>query len=221
MKAVQTLSAGPYTLRLYPPDGTPEGIVYLPMHGSADDIAALLPGRRAAIAVIDGFSWNRDLSPWPAEAVFGSEPFGGQADRFLSEMTGMLIPTAEEALGVAPGWRGIAGYSLAGLFAVYAAYRTDAFTRIASVSGSMWYDGWLEYARQHPFASRVERAYFSVGVKEKKTRNPRMQPVEENTRAMHALYIERGADCRFVLNPGNHFVDADKRLQDALDFLCL
>lgn len=36
---------------------------------------------------------------------------------------------------------GIAGYSLAGLFALYALYKTDVFTRVASMSGSLWFPG--------------------------------------------------------------------------------
>ncbi len=210
------LQVGPYALTLYRPVGACEGAVYIPMNGDPSEIAALLPDCPSALIFISGFDWNRDLSPWPAKAVFGEENFGGQADAFLNELTGRIIPAAEQALDIRPEWRGIAGYSLAGLFAVYAAFRTDVFTRIASASGSMWYDGWMDFARSTPLSAPITRACFSVGAKEKKTRNPRMQPVEENTRAMCALLAGRGADSSFVLHPGNHFTDADKRLAEAI-----
>lgn len=210
------LPLGPYSLTLCRPDGECEGAVYIPLNGDPSEIAALLPGCRAALIFISGFDWNRDLSPWPAKAVFGEEDFAGQADAFLNELTGRIIPAAEQALDLRPEWRGVAGYSLAGLFAVYAAFRCSLFTRVASASGSVWYDGWMDFARNTPPAVPIARACFSVGAKEKKTRNPRMQPVEENTRAMCGLFAARGTDSRFVLHPGNHFTDADKRLAAAL-----
>lgn len=210
------LKIGQYELNMLLPDGPYEGAIYIPSHGNPEEIARLIPRLRAALIFIDGFDWNRDLSPWPAKAVFGDEDFGGQADAFLKTLADKLIPAAEQEMGAVPVWRGIAGYSLAGLFAVCAAYRSDLFVRIASVSGSVWFDGWMDYARSRPFKRNITHAYFSVGAKEKKTRNIRMQPVEENTRAMHALFEARGAESRFVLNPGNHFADAGKRLADAL-----
>ena len=213
------LDVGRYALTIFAPDESCEGTIYIPSHGNPEETARLIPDPNAALVFIEGFDWNKDLSPWPAKAVFGDEDFGGQADAFLDELTGKIIHAAEREMKMNPLWRGIAGYSLAGLFAVYAAYRSGLFSRVASVSGSVWFDGWMEYAERTPFGAAVERAYFSVGAKEKKTRNVRMQPVEENTRAMHELFQQRGAESRFVLNPGNHFVDAQKRLRDALEYL--
>ena len=210
---------GAYELTIYLPKGEADGVIYIPSHGNSEEIAALLPEFPAALVFIGGFDWNRDLSPWPAKAVFGDEDFGGQADAFLKALTESLVPAAEQEMPAKPLWRGVAGYSLAGLFAVYAAYKSSLFTHVASVSGSMWFDGWMDYARNTPLAAQVTRAFFSVGAKEKKTRNLRMQPVEENTRAMRDLFEARGVQSVFVLNPGNHFVDAQKRLADALTCL--
>lgn len=213
------LNIGQYAMTVFLPDRPAEGVIYIPSHGNPEEIVRLIPSLRAALVFIEGFDWNKDLSPWPAKAVFGDEDFGGQADAFLNVLTERIIPAAEEEMEINPLWRGIAGYSLAGLFAVYAAYRSGLFSRAASVSGSVWFDGWMEYARKNPFAADMKRAYFSVGAKEKKTRNVRMQPVEDNTRAMHELFEARGVESRFVLNPGNHFADAQKRLRDALEYL--
>ena len=215
------IRAGKYELSLFLPENPRGGAIYIPSHGNAEEIAALLPDLHAALVFIEGFDWNRDLSPWPAKAVFGNADFGGGADAFLEALTGEIIPAAEWEAGMNPLWRGIAGYSLAGLFALYAAYRCGIFSRVASVSGSVWYDGWMAYAQSHPFAAEMERAYFSVGAKEKKTRNIRMQPVEDNTLAMHALFESRGVQSRFELNPGNHFVDAQKRLAAAIGYLTM
>lgn len=213
------LQAGKYRLTIFLPDEHPDGIIYIPMHGDAGEAVKRLEDLRAAVVSVEGFDWNRDLSPWPAKAVFGNEDFGGEADAFLKDLTESILPAAERAMDIEPVWRGIAGYSLAGLFALYAVYKSSLFTRAASVSGSVWFDGWTDFAENRPFAAKVTHAYFSVGAKEKKTRNVRMQPVEENTRRMCELFRSRGAESIFVLNPGNHFVDADQRMADALDWL--
>ena len=43
----------------------------------------------------------------------------------------------------------IAGYSLAGLFALWAAWNSGYFRRVASVSGSLWYPGFTDYIRNN------------------------------------------------------------------------
>lgn len=53
---------------------------------------------------------------------------------------------AEKVIGGVPRWRGIAGYSLTGLFALYyAIYQTDLFSRVGSISGTLWFPGMKEY----------------------------------------------------------------------------
>ncbi len=215
MKTIQ-LDLFLHRLTLHVPEDGCECAVYLPMQGDARGICDLLPEGRAALVTIDGFDWNRDLSPWPAQAVFGTEDFGGQADAFLRILVDELMPAAEREMGCTPVRRMIAGYSLSGLFAMYAAYRTDLFSAAASVSGSMWYDGWMDFAQEHMPLSPLERAYFSVGAKEKRTRNPRMARVEDCTREMAALMASRGVESTFELNPGNHFVDVDERMAKGL-----
>ena len=202
------------------PAASRDGLIVIPTHSApSEPLLRALESIPAALLFVC-VDWNRDLSPWPAKAVFpGEDDFAGRADDLLAELTGCILPLAEQALPSPPQYRALAGYSLAGLFCVYAAFRTAAFTRIASVSGSMWYDGFLSFAGQTPLAAPVERAWFSVGAKEKRTRNPRMASVEDNTRAMERLFRSRGAGTRFTLHPGNHFADTEARMAEALAFL--
>ena len=101
----------------------------------------LLEAANTACVCISGEDWNRDLTPWPAEGVFKrGENFGGKADAYLALLTETIIPRTEEALALIPRFRALAGVSLAGLFSVYAAYRTDLFSRIPAFpvpSGTM------------------------------------------------------------------------------------
>ena len=176
-----------------------------------------LTERDFALASIIGVDWNAELSPWPAPAAFkGGGAFAGGADAYLEELTGALLPEVLGALAAPPTFAALGGYSLAGLFALYALYRTTAFDRAASASGSLWYPGFLDYAGRAPLARAPRGVYLSVGDREGRTRNPILRSVEENTRALADLYARRGIPVRFELNPGNHFDHPQRRLARAI-----
>ena len=101
------------------------------------------------LVAIGGLNWNRELSPWECDGtVRDAEPFGGQASGFLDELLNQIIPDVESSLPCPPVWRGIAGYSLAGLFSLWALWQTDAFDRAASASGSLWFPDFVDRAAQ-------------------------------------------------------------------------
>ena len=130
-----------------------------------------------------------------------------------------IIPEAEKDLATPPAWRGIAGYSLAGLFALYAIYRTDVFSRVGCMSGSLWFPGFKEYIFSHEPKKPPDCIYFSLGDKESKTRNPVLKTVQENTEEIQAFYQHKGIDTAFHLNPGNHFVQGSKRTVAGIHWL--
>ena len=71
------------------------------------------------LVAISDLDWNRDMAPWDSPAAFkNGEPFTGGADNYLRLLVEEIIPRAEKDLASPPAWRGIAGYSLAGLFAL-------------------------------------------------------------------------------------------------------
>ena len=90
-----------------------------------------------SIVVIGDANWNDDLTPWPAEGVFRkAKPFGGHAAGFLDKLTREIIPATEKNMALEGAVeRTILGVSLSGLFAVWSAFNTDAFTNIISISG--------------------------------------------------------------------------------------
>ena len=90
--------------------------------------------------------WNSSLSPWPADPVFGKEPFGGLSKDTLNDLIDSVIEI-RKALGKTTEIPVIlSGYSLAGLFALWTAYQTEIFTGVAAVSPSVWFPDWLEYS---------------------------------------------------------------------------
>ena len=187
----------------------------------AEQAAARLPEGAATIAAVEGVDWDRELTPWPAPPVARGRPdFGGEADALIAALFEAAIPEVEAALRPAARW--IAGYSLAGLFAAYAAIATGRFARAASVSGSMWYPGFADWARarlaQRP-PSGLERAYFSVGDRERFGRNPSFRSVEDGARRVAGDLARAGAQTKFETRPGGHFCDAAGRVARALEWL--
>ena len=149
--------------------------------------------------------WNRDLSPWPSERVFEKgDDFAGEADETLKELIETVQPYRKEYKTIT-----LAGYSLAGLFSLYACTKTDLFDQCLSASGSLWYPGWIEYLQDHPV--RCKKVYLSLGDKEKNTRNEKMASVEENTYLTKKI-LEGYTDVILEMNPGNHFQEPDKRI---------
>ena len=179
--------------------------------------AGCLPFTLVAISDLD---WNHDMAPWNSPAAFKKgEPFTGGADDYLRLLVEEIIPRAEKELPGPPTWRGIAGYSLAGLFSLYAIYRTDVFSRVGCMSASLWFPGFKEYIFSHEPKRWPDCIYFSLGDREAKTRNPVLKTVQENTEEIHDFYQGKGINTVFQLNPGNHFFQGIERTVAGLQWL--
>jgi predicted alpha/beta superfamily hydrolase len=218
---ISHLSFGRYTASLFSPDGAgPCPVVYTHLPAAdAEAVAALQGDTRFVLVAVDGVDWNADLSPWPAPKVFSQqEDFAGGADAYVKDLEGM-VPAVEARLGFTPTSRFIAGYSLAGLFAVYALYRISLFTRVASMSSALWYDGFLEFLKTHRPLASLEKAYFSLGDREKKTRNPRLAAVEDCTVAAENVFRSQGIPTVLEFHPGNHFADVTKRMAQGIRWI--
>src|SRR5574344_2230774 len=109
--------------------------------------------------------WNADFSPWKANAVLGKEAFAGKAQSTLDELISECILRIEAGYNVET--RYIAGYSLAGLFALWAFLGSKYFAGVASCSGSLWFPHWLGYIKETevPYGCNI---YLSLGDAEEK-----------------------------------------------------
>ena len=172
------------------------------------------------LVAISDLDWNHDMVPWDSPPAFkNAEPCTGGADDYLRLLIDEIIPTAEKEIDGVPRWRGVAGYSLAGLFSLYAIYRTDLFSRVGSMSGSLWFPGMKEYILSHEPKRRPDHIYFSLGDKESKTRNPILRNVRQNTEEIQASYQGKGIDTVFQLNPGYHYDHAAERTAAGIAWL--
>ena len=163
-----------------------------------------LPFALAAFAVKD---WDRDLSLWAAPPVFGKVPFGGMAEETLAFVLDRLLPGLRTRLG-ADTKLCLGGYSLAGLFALWAATRTDAFSGVAAASPSVWFPGWLDYVKENSVQAKA--VYLSLGDREERAKNPLMATVGDCIREQYAL-LQADHIVTLEWNPGNHFQDSEKR----------
>lgn len=215
------LPVASYTVSVFASDTSEKSIFYLPTSAAeAERAFSLLSEPKPILAAIDGLDWACDLSPWQAPRAFGDgTDFGGGEEQFLAVLTERIIPETEKSLGITPRCRGLVGYSLAGLFAVWATYRVDCFDRVASVSGSLWFDGFLDFMRGNVMRKVPDVAYFSLGKQEKHVKNARMRAVEDCTAAAVSLMEAAGAETRFVLHDGGHFHETAERTAAALRFL--
>ena len=158
-----------------------------------------------SIAAVKVGDWNQELSPWKADPVFGDEGFGDGAEDTLSFLVDDLLPEIGCSRYV------IGGYSLAGLFSLWACYRSDSFEGCCASSPSVWFPGWDDFIGQNRF--KAAKAYLSLGDKEAKTRNQVMSKVAERIQMQNDVLSDQLGPGNVTLewNKGGHFQDVNAR----------
>ena len=160
------------------------------------------------------------LTPWITDGVRkGQRPFGGKAESHLKQICQKYIKEVDEQLPAPSSYLALAGYSLAGLFAVWASIQNTPFRRFASVSGSLWYPGFTDYIQNNHPQQQPEFFYFSLGDKECRTKHPLMARINETTEAIYHYIQESGVVSCFEMNPGNHFTEPHLRMAKAIRWL--
>lgn len=201
-------------------------VVYL-LGNVADNSPVQVP-ESVSLVTVGVELWEQNFSPWCAPRVFAKGPnFGDGAQKTLDTLIDQIIPWAESELTEPPAYRVLVGYSLAGLFSLWAGVSQpdDApiatFQRIGAVSGSFWFPGLLDYV-DHQLSVRavgLTHAYLSLGDREARTPNPQIMHVQENAELLANKLENAGITSTFELNRGNHFQNVEGRMQKALDWL--
>lgn len=210
-------------IEVYPSQKPGNAIVYMnTFSGEGDKVYRVMRDMGCpdfSLVAISGLEWDCDMAPWDIPPISPEDtPCKGGADKYLQLLTDKIIPQAENLVQDV-SWRGIAGYSLAGLFAVYSLYQTDIFSRVASMSGSFWFPGFIEYVTSREMKKRPEHIYLSLGDKECRTKNPYLKTVQQNTEMLQNLYASHNVDTIFQLNSGNHYKDALQRTVTGLTWI--
>ena len=215
----QTIQIGSNPCRIY--GGAHAEYLLLQMTGEHEqqsmdnEVAAIAQSSRDFLfAAVPVSNWNDALSPWEAPAVWGKQSFGGKAGDTLRFLTEQVIPTLEQRFHLPENVKIVlGGYSLAGLFALWASTQTDLFYGVAAASPSVWFPGWMEFEQQHPI--QAQRVYLSLGDKEEHTKNAVMAVVGDHIRTLHSRLTEHSTDCTLEWNSGGHFKNADLRTAKA------
>ena len=214
-------------------------VVYL-LGDMADNSPVQVPAGVSLVNVCVDL-WEENFSPWCAPRVFAKGPnFGDGAQKTLDTLINHVIPWTESELTDPPTYRVLVGYSLAGLFSLWAGVSpqlsagtapqlsaaaapqpSSTFQRIGAVSGSFWFPGLLDYVDQQLSGGVVglTHAYLSLGDREARTPNPQIMHVRENAKLLASKLQNAGIISTFELNRGNHFQNVEGRMQKALDWL--
>ncbi len=122
-----------------------DGLAWIPTYARIED--DLIARHRIEPLILVGVGYRDalntgDLRKHDFTPAFGRAPnLTGGADAFLAVLRDELIPYAETHLPIAPGERGLAGHSYAGLFAAYSlAQAPDLFDRYLIMSPALWFD---------------------------------------------------------------------------------
>ena len=174
---------------------------------------AELSGVPSVLATVELEDWTVGLMPWWDGNVSRDPEAGKHGQETLEYLLSALVPELRKRFGPLPLILG--GYSLGGLFALWASMQTDTFQAVAAASPSVWIHGWLPFARKHvPLAEDI---YLSLGDREEQVKNQAIARVGDNLRAHYALLQEQiGPEhCTLVWEQGNHFTDNEGRLARA------
>lgn len=189
-------------------------VCYIPMlEGQSAEVQEWADGVQERFGVIvrmlPPVDWNDDLTPWPAPPIFRKgKPFGGKADAYLASLL-RLEDNASE--------RWFLGVSLAGLFGIWASAQTPIFTKVAAISGSFWYPGFVDWAQAQTFQAKAY--YLSLGDREAESKNPHLKGIVEDTDAVVQLLNSQGIPTRFEWTSGTHFGPMVPRLDKAIQGL--
>ncbi|MCM1522186.1 MAG: hypothetical protein NC039_05995 [Muribaculaceae bacterium] len=194
--------------------------ILYPMAMLADWIEQASTRYATAIVVITGMDWDNDLTPWAASGVpKGSPDFKGDAPAFLGRLEG-LVKDVETSIGtVNPDDRSLIGVSLSGLFTLWEWPQSTLFRNIASLSGSFWYEGFMEWFGRQDFQTKTGLAYFLLGDKESHSKVKTFDTVGANTLAIVSHLKSAGVHTEFESVPGNHYQFPIQRLDRAMTAL--
>ena len=158
--------------------------------------------------------WNNELSPWEAPPAFGNKSFGSGAKDTLEFIESRFIPTVKEKYNLDNDIKFIlGGYSLAGLFSLWSAYKSNTFSGVVAASPSVLFNGWEEFMNNNmPLSNTI---YLSLGDTEEKTKNKVMSAVGDNIRKQVELLKNDNINTILEWNKGGHFSDSDIRVAKA------
>ena len=164
------------------------------------------PVEGVRLVMIYPYDWNYCMTPWKYHDKNMGKTGGGE--EFLSWFISEIYDEKYQR-------QYIGGYSLGGLFALFAACEKELFDGVMSVSGSLWYPGVLEYFNEKSICKRIGKIYMSLGDKESLTKNAEREKVGFNTEKLAEVF-GKTKEVFFEYNRGGHFTDINGRIAKSI-----
>ena len=210
-----------HSLHLDHTDNGSDKVVYVLLpeqmkEGELASIEALAQECGVNIVLMSDFDWESCMTPWQApDAVRKNRMYDGKAAVFLEEFIDDYSFYIEHSLRIEKAERYLVGISLSGLFAVWATAQKDCFKGVASISGSFWYEDFVEWISKQENLG-CERYYLSLGAKEKDSKNKVFAGVQEATEAVVEKLLSMGKEVIFELNEDSHSANIMRKIGDAV-----
>lgn len=164
------------------------------------------PVEGVRLVMIYPYDWNYCMTPWKYHDKNMGKTGGGE--EFLSWFISEIYDEKYQR-------QYIGGYSLGGLFALFAACEKELFDGVMSVSGSLWYPGALEYFNEKSIGKRIGKIYMSLGDKESLTKKAEREKVGFNTEKLAEVF-GKTKEVFFEYNRGGHFTDINGRIAKSI-----
>lgn len=166
-----------------------------------------------------------EYTPWPGPAIEERfRPFGGKGGEYLEFLVRKLKPHIDAKYRTRPGVQDthMMGVSLGGLISIFAIYLHDSFGKVASISGSMWYRGWLEFMRKNIPQNPGVQIMLSCGSAEGKGKPNPLRHTVLFTRMAHKMLESQLSHTSIPLiwDDGNHHDYRAERLRRGLLWIC-
>lgn len=192
-------------------DATDPLIVLVDGDGHPEDLSACVTS--CALARLSVDDWGRNLTPWEAESLYrGQPPYGGSAHATLELLEKDLLPALCERERIEPLSFGICGYSLAGLFSLWATLSSPTFSATGALSASVWYEGWVDYLEGLDVDGAGRTVFLSLGSKEKRGPRPLLKTVEDAMVRTRDILAAKGFAATLEITPGGHLDHVGERV---------
>lgn len=151
-----------------------------------------------------------DYTPWPAAALAPEyRDFGGKGNQYLAFVVNELKPYIDSQYRTCTGpeHTGIIGASLGGLISLYALFLyPEIFGKFGSISGSFWYEGFVDFMKKNRLLNKESRIYMDVGSREGIGKNNIQREMMKQTGEVYNQLLEQGllaANCKYWISEGD------------------
>ena len=164
--------------------------------------------------------WDNELSPWESKGI-KNEYFNGDGLKTINYIINDFLPYFENKFPkIKNKPKIIGGYSLSGLFSLYAFYSTDLFIGVGGISPSLWFENWNEFIHKNEIKNNGSYVYLSLGDIEEKNNEGDLS-IGCKVRDFYEIISKdlNVKECIYEINEGDHFDNVEYRIAKGFAWL--